>query len=329
MIKVMSSGVFDVLNLGHINILTQAKQLGDKLIVGIQDDDSVKKYKGQLPILNITERAAQISALPFVDEIIVYDNIDQRDIWKELKPDIIVQGDDYIQSGDRSDTLKFLKENKIRLILLPRTNGISSTEIKRRIVHENRKDIEHLKQIKMMELSLLDIYEEFDRKKVEILKKKILLDGFFDRPIVVGQTEDFNIVVDGNNRLQAIKELGYQCIPCLVLPYLDVDLTNNVHFVNGDKITRLSEFSVQTREKIIFDSYSHQDIINFIRDKKTIPSGQTWHRPSFYVINMEIPLKNMNLDFDMVQHINKLMDNNNIRFYPLNVYSCNEWGNKL
>ena len=106
MIKVMSSGVFDVLNLGHINVLSQAKKIGDHLIVAIQDDDSVKKYKGQLPILNINERTAQIQALPFVDEIVTYNDIDQRDLWSQIQPDVIVQGDDYIHSADRSNAIK-------------------------------------------------------------------------------------------------------------------------------------------------------------------------------------------------------------------------------
>lgn len=325
MIKVFSSGVFDILNLGHINILTNAKKLGDYLIVAIQDDESVKKYKGKYPILSIKERIDQVSAFPFVDEIIVYSDIDQRLIWDKIKPNIIVQGDDYLHSGDRTESIKYLKEHGIRLILFPRTDGISSTEIKKRIIHENRKDIDHLKQIEMMELSSLDIYEDFDRNKVETLKKKIKSDNYFDSPIIIGKEENLNIVVDGNNRLQAIKELGYQCIPCLVLPYTEIDLTNNVHFINGNKITRLSEFSNQTGKKIIFDSYSHRDIINLIKDKKTIPSGQTWHRPPFYVINMKIPLNDMNINFDIGQHINKLINDNNIRFYPLNVYSCNEW----
>ena len=61
MIKVMTSGVFDTLHLGHINILTRAKQQGDYLIVGVQDDESVKKSKGKYPTLNFVERNKSIT----------------------------------------------------------------------------------------------------------------------------------------------------------------------------------------------------------------------------------------------------------------------------
>lgn len=325
MIKVMSSGVFDVLNLGHINILTQAKKIGDYLVVGIQSDESVKIYKGSNPILTIIERVAQIEALPFVDEIIVYDNVDQRDLWLSVKPDIIVQGDDYIHSADRTESLKFFKENKIRLVLLPRTQGISSTEIKKRILLENRKDVEHLKNLKILPIRDLSIYEDYDRNKVDYLKKKIVLDKVFDKPIAVGITNDFKIVVDGNNRLQALKELGYEYITCICFDYEKIDLSSNIHYKKGKKITRLSEFLSADGEEIHFQKYSHADIIELVKNNKTIPSGHTWHRLPYYVIDLKILLTDLNNTTDLDHYIKNLISNNEIRFYPNSVYSCSEW----
>ena len=145
----MTSGVFDTLHLGHINILTRAKQQGDYLIVGIQDDESVKKSKGNYPTLNFEEREKQVKALPFVDEIVKYSDVDQRALWSEIKPDIVVQGDDYVHSGDRRNALLYLKENNIRLMLFPRTDGISNTEIKQRIINDDRKDVEHIHNLKI------------------------------------------------------------------------------------------------------------------------------------------------------------------------------------
>jgi D-beta-D-heptose 7-phosphate kinase / D-beta-D-heptose 1-phosphate adenosyltransferase len=133
MIKVLSSGVYDILNLGHINILTQAKKLGDYLICCVQEDSSVKKSKGSLPILNTEERVQQIKALGFIDEVIVYKKVDQRDMWDKIKPNIIVQGDDYLHSGDRTKSIEYIIDKKIRLILLPRTENISSSIIKERV----------------------------------------------------------------------------------------------------------------------------------------------------------------------------------------------------
>lgn len=326
MIKIMSSGVFDVLNLGHINILTQAKKIGDYLVVGIQSDESVKKFKGSTPILRTQERIDQVKALPFVDEIVVYDDIDQRGIWSDIKPDVIVQGDDYIHSADRTESIKFLKENNIRLVLLPRTQGISSTEIKKRILIENRKDIEHFKNLKMLAVEDLSVYEEYDRNKVDYLKKKIIQEGCFDRPIAIGITEKFKIVVDGNNRLQALKELGYKFISCICFDYRKIDLTNNIHYKKGEKTVRLSEFSLSDGEEVHFKKYSHSDIIELIKNNQTIPSGHTWHRLPYYIINLKISLTDLNDPIDLDSHINRLISNNEIRFYPNSVYSCSEWG---
>lgn len=133
MIKVLTSGVFDILNLGHLHILTKSKSMGDFLICCVQEDSSVYESKGIKPTLTTDERVKQIKGLSFVDEVVVYSNVDQRLLWDKLKPNIIVQGDDYIHSADRSDALKYIKENDIRLILFPRTENISSSIIKKRI----------------------------------------------------------------------------------------------------------------------------------------------------------------------------------------------------
>jgi len=131
--KVITSGVYDILNLGHINILTEAKKLGNYLVCCVQADESVINSKKIAPILNTAERVNQIKALGFVDEVIVYDEIDQRELWGKIKPSIIVQGDDYLYSGERIEAIRYIINNKIRLILLPRTEGISSSIIKERV----------------------------------------------------------------------------------------------------------------------------------------------------------------------------------------------------
>ncbi len=325
MIKVMTSGVFDTLHLGHINILTRAKQQGDYLIVGIQDDESAKKSKGKYPTLNFEEREKQVKALPFVDEIVKYSDVDQRELWSKIKPNIVVQGDDYVHSGDRTNALLYLKEQNIRLMLFPRTEGISSTEIKQRIIYDDRKDVEHINNLKILPIEKLKIYEDYDDKKVKILKEKIEKEKIFFNPITVGVHEDLQIVVDGNNRLQAMKELEFEYIPCLCIPYKDIWLTNNVHFKKNNQITRLSEFSIPDGERIEFKKYTHADIINAVKNNTKIPNGETWHKPPYYIVNLPIPTKDINKNFDLQGFIKKLVDKNNIRFYPNSVYSCNEW----
>jgi rfaE bifunctional protein nucleotidyltransferase chain/domain len=324
-IKVMSSGVFDVLNLGHINILTQAKKLGDHLIVAIQDDESVKELKGKFPVLTIQERIDQISALPFVDEIVTYKSIDQRNLWSEIKPDVIVQGDDYIHSADRTDALKYLKENQIRLVLLPRTAGISSTEIKKRILESNRKDLSHLKNLKLIPIDELKIYEEFNENKVQKLIKKIKNENIFHSPITVGKIYETYIVTDGVNRLETLKRLGCKYVTALVLPYKDIDLTNNVHYLDNGKITRLSEFSNPKGKIIEFEKRTHNEIYELIKKGEMIPNGETWHKPPYHIVNFIVDLKELVDGVDLDKKIQDLINNNNIRYYQSNVYSCNEW----
>lgn len=325
MIKVMTSGVFDTLHLGHINILTRAKQQGDYLIVGIQDDESAKKSKGKYPTLNFKEREKQVKALPFVDEIVKYSNVDQRELWSAIKPNIVVQGDDYVHSGDRTNALLYLKEQNIRLMLFPRTEGISSTEIKQRIIHDDRKDIEQINNLKILPIENLKIYEDYDDKKVKTLKEKIEKEKVFFNPITIGTHENLQIVVDGNNRLQAMKELGYKFIPCLCIPYKDIFLTNNVHFKKNNHITRLSEFAIPDGERIEFKKYTHADIIHAVKNNIKIPNGETWHKPPYYIVNLPIETKDINENFDLQGFIKNLVNENNIRYYPNSVYSCNEW----
>jgi cytidyltransferase-like protein len=325
MIKVLTAGVFDVLNLGHINILTQASQLGDHLIVAIQDDAHVAICKGKNPVLNVNERVSQIQALPFVDETVVYGDQDLRPLWDEIQPNIIVQGDDYIHSGNRIDALRYITNNGIRLCLLPRTQGISSSEIKTRIMHSARKDAQHIKNIRLMHTQDLCLYEQFDEGKVCILANKIKQEGIFKNPISVGKYKDIHIVVDGVNRLEAIKRLGYEYITALVLPYTDIDLTSNVHFDHDGKITRLSEFSSSLGSRRDFPKRTHEEIYQMIQRGQTIANGETWHRLPYNVINFRVMLSDLMPGTDFDQIIQDLIKSNNIRFYSSNVYNCDEW----
>lgn len=325
MTKVLTAGVFDVLNLGHINILTQARKIGDHLTVAIQDDEHVLLCKNKNPILNTHERVGQISALPFVDEVVIYGDQDLRPLWDEIQPDIIVQGDDYIYSGDRLDALKYIKENGIRLCLLPRTQGISSTEIRTRIMHSSRKDVQQIKNIQLVDIHDLSIYEEFDEGKVSLLVNKIKKEQIFKNPISVGRYKDILIVVDGVNRLEAIRRLNCKYITALVLPYTDIDLTNNVHFEHDGKISRISEFSYSIGERKDFLKRTHEEIYQLIKDGRTIGNGETWHRLPYNVINFRTSLSDLQSGTDIDHVMKNLIESSNIRFYSSSVYTCDEW----
>jgi rfaE bifunctional protein nucleotidyltransferase chain/domain len=139
MIIVYTTGVFDILHPGHIDTLKRARSIGDKLIVGVQDDESVLGQKGRLPSVSCTNRMAMLEAFSFVDVVIPYYNIDQREMLALIRPDIMVQGQDWTKTGDRTEIIRYLKKNGIRLIQFPDVKNISSTKIKKRIMEQQVK----------------------------------------------------------------------------------------------------------------------------------------------------------------------------------------------
>lgn len=145
---VYTCGVFDILHIGHINLLFRAKALGDYLVVGIQEDRWVMKRK-EKPVLSTAERVRQLKALGFADKVISYSGLNTTpEILKRIKPDVFLHGEDWEQQGDRTRIKEYMKKNNIELILLPRTEGISSTDIKIRITKKNgEKKVRHPKRI--------------------------------------------------------------------------------------------------------------------------------------------------------------------------------------
>ncbi|MCM8819752.1 MAG: adenylyltransferase/cytidyltransferase family protein [Candidatus Omnitrophica bacterium] len=95
-IIVFTNGCFDILHPGHIKILKFAKSKGDILIVGLNSDRSIKKIKGKnRPILNQKARSYLLSAISFVDYIVIFDEKTPLQLIKSLKPDYLVKGEDW------------------------------------------------------------------------------------------------------------------------------------------------------------------------------------------------------------------------------------------
>jgi D-beta-D-heptose 7-phosphate kinase / D-beta-D-heptose 1-phosphate adenosyltransferase len=93
---VFTNGCFDILHPGHLELLAEARSRGDRLIVGLNSDASVKRLKGKdRPINNESIRARQLYALPWVNEVIVFDEDTPLELIKRLKPNLIVKGGDY------------------------------------------------------------------------------------------------------------------------------------------------------------------------------------------------------------------------------------------
>ena len=116
---VFTNGCFDLLHVGHIRYLAQAKKLGDFLIIGLNSDSSVKELKGEdRPINSFEDRANLLSAIESVDLVIMFEEQTPKNLIKDIVPDILVKGGDYniedivgyqtvMQNGGQVKTLSF------------------------------------------------------------------------------------------------------------------------------------------------------------------------------------------------------------------------------
>ena len=93
---VFTNGVFDLLHIGHVTYLAKASEMGDKLIIGLNSDSSVKLIKGEnRPVNDQNNRAALLAALFFVDAVVVFEDDTPLKLITTLMPDILVKGADY------------------------------------------------------------------------------------------------------------------------------------------------------------------------------------------------------------------------------------------
>ena len=93
---VFTNGCFDVLHKGHLTLLKEARSLGDKLVVGLNSDESVKRIKGSdRPFNDLDTRKEQLLLIPYVDDVIIFEEDTPYNLIKKLSPDLIVKGGDY------------------------------------------------------------------------------------------------------------------------------------------------------------------------------------------------------------------------------------------
>lgn len=134
--KVFTVGVFDLLHIGHVNLFKRAKSLGDYLTVAVQDSNSVYKFKPKANLIGSTEyRMAMVAAIRYVDNVVAYNNVD--DIIKEVDFDVFVTGTDQNHSGFQK-AIQWCEEHGKEHIVLKRTEGVSSSEIKSQIEEQTK-----------------------------------------------------------------------------------------------------------------------------------------------------------------------------------------------
>ena len=120
---IFTNGCFDILHKGHLTLLKQARELGDKLVVGLNSDASVKRLKGtDRPFNNVDTRREQLLLIPYVDEVIVFDDDTPYSLIKELQPDLIVKGGDYTVED-------IIGHDLAPVHIVPTVEGYSTTKI--------------------------------------------------------------------------------------------------------------------------------------------------------------------------------------------------------
>ncbi len=120
---IITFGTYDLLHIGHIMILKRAKELGDKLIVGVSSDNFNMIKKNKYPVYNENDRMEIIRSIKYVDEVFLEESFDKkREYIKKYNADILVMGSDWLGKFDEFNDICEIK-------ILERTENISTTEI--------------------------------------------------------------------------------------------------------------------------------------------------------------------------------------------------------
>jgi len=129
---VFTNGVFDIIHMGHVHYLSKAKAMGDVLIIGLNTDRSVKKFKGRhRPINTQSDRAGVLAALEMVDYVVLFGEATPEKLIRQVRPDILVKGADYkIEEIVGADFVRSYG-GEVRCIKL--LKGRSTTELLKRI----------------------------------------------------------------------------------------------------------------------------------------------------------------------------------------------------
>ena len=129
-----TDGVYDLFHIGHLNMIEAAKKQCEYLIVGVHSDEVVKQYKYHYPIIPETERARIIGAIKGVDKVVINDVRDKLILLERYRFNVVFIGDDWKGTERWNNFEKVLGERNVDVIYVPYTKGISTTDIKKKIL---------------------------------------------------------------------------------------------------------------------------------------------------------------------------------------------------
>jgi rfaE bifunctional protein nucleotidyltransferase chain/domain len=127
---VFTNGCFDILHAGHVRYLSEAKKLGDLLVVGLNSDASVRELKGEgRPLNSQDDRAEVMAALEAVDYVIIFDEKRVDSLLREVQPDVYAKGGDYSVDNLDQGEVAVLLEIGAKIHILPLVPGKSTTKL--------------------------------------------------------------------------------------------------------------------------------------------------------------------------------------------------------
>ncbi|MFD2513927.1 D-glycero-beta-D-manno-heptose 1-phosphate adenylyltransferase [Pontibacter locisalis] len=129
---VFTNGCFDLLHLGHVDYLEKARQLGDKLVLGLNTDASISRIKGpSRPLQDEMSRARVMASLLYIDAVVLFNENTPLELIKMVQPDILVKGDDYSVEQIVGHEIVMAKGGEVKTV--PLVKGYSTTNIVRKI----------------------------------------------------------------------------------------------------------------------------------------------------------------------------------------------------
>ena len=129
-----TDGVYDLFHVGHLNMIQEAKKNCDYLIVGVHGDDVVEEYKHCRPVINENDRRRIIASIKGVDRAEINRFRDKLELWKLYHFDVVFIGDDWKGTERWKKFEKILAEINVDVLYVPYTKGISTTEIREKIM---------------------------------------------------------------------------------------------------------------------------------------------------------------------------------------------------
>lgn len=131
-----TDGVYDLFHVGHLNMINTAKEHCEYLIVGVHGDEVVKEYKHHVPIINENDRRKIVASIKGVDEAVINQFRDKLKLWELYHFDVVFIGDDWKGTERWNQFEKVLGKLGVDVVYVPYTKGISTTEIRRKIMEE-------------------------------------------------------------------------------------------------------------------------------------------------------------------------------------------------